>query len=184
MNKALFLDRDGTLIEHKPYLHKPEEVVLLAGTADALRRAREAGYLLFLFTNQSGVGRGYFTCDDVHRVHARLVELLGLGADVFLETCVAPEHPDTPSLYRKPSPRFILEMIDKHRLQADCCWMIGDAPSDWESGRLAAINSISLAKDPMRKAPVPLGAFGPLWFPDLGAAVHAILQHSNLAGAP
>jgi len=175
MNKALFLDRDGTLIQHKPYLHKPEEVVLLPGTADALRRAREAGYLLFLFTNQSGVGRGYFTWDDVHRVHARMVELLGLGAGLFTETCVAPEHPDTPSLYRKPSPRFILEMIGKYRLQTDRCWMIGDAPSDWEAGRLAAIKSISLAQDRTIKAIGPHGGSGPYWYPDLSAAMRDIL---------
>ncbi len=125
--KGLFLDRDGTLIEHKPYLHKPEEVVLLSGAREALRRAREAGYMLFLFTNQSGVGRGYFTLDDAKLVNQRLVDLIGLGPDLFAGVCIAPEHPDQPSAYRKPSPRFVLETIEKYKLRTADCWMIGEA---------------------------------------------------------
>jgi D-glycero-D-manno-heptose 1,7-bisphosphate phosphatase len=139
VNKALFLDRDGTLIEYKPYLHRPDDVVLIPGTIDGLREAREAGYRLFLFTNQSGVGRGYFTLADVHRVHDRLLELLGLGQDLFEEICIAPEHPDEPSTYRKPSPRFIYEMVEKYHLHPPDCWMIGDSPSDWQAGLTAAI---------------------------------------------
>jgi D-glycero-D-manno-heptose 1,7-bisphosphate phosphatase len=146
-SKALFLDRDGTLIEHKPYLHKPEDVVLLPGTTEALRRARAAGYLLFLFTNQSGVGRGYFTMEDVSRVHTRLIELIGLGPDIFIEICVAPEHPDAPSPYRKPSPRFIHEMIAKYDLVPAHCWMIGDSPSDWRSGLGAGIPVAAVRSD-------------------------------------
>lgn len=153
MNKALFLDRDGTLIEHKPYLHKPEEVALLPGTTTALRRARETGYLLFLFTNQSGVGRGYFTLEDVHRVHVRLIELLGLGSDIFTEICGAPEHPAAPSPYRKPSPRFIQEMIAKYDLIPAQCWMVGDSPSDWSAGAAAGIGVAAVQSYPPGKAP-------------------------------
>jgi D-glycero-D-manno-heptose 1,7-bisphosphate phosphatase len=147
MNKALFLDRDGTLIEHKPYLYKPEEVILLPGVIAALRNAREAGYLLFLFTNQSGVGRGYFKLEDVHRVHARLIESIGLGSDIFKEICVAVEHPDTPSIYRKPSPRFILEMIAKYDIDPKPSWMIGDSPSDWQAGLRAGISAAAVRSD-------------------------------------
>ncbi len=147
MNKALFLDRDGTLIAHKPYLHKPEEVALLPGTTAALGLARERGYLLFLFTNQSGVGRGYFSLDDVHRVHTRLIELLGLGRDIFTEICVAPEHPKAPSLYRKPSPRFIQEMITKYDLTPAQCWMVGDSDSDWRAGLSAGIRAAAVRSD-------------------------------------
>ena len=85
------MDRDGTLIEHQPYLHPPEDVVIIPGLIDALRGARAAGYRLFLFTNQSGVGRGYFSLADVHRVNDRLVKLLGLGPDLFAEIYVQPQ---------------------------------------------------------------------------------------------
>ena len=144
MNKALFLDRDGTLIEHKPYLYKPQEVILLPGVIAALRHAREAGYLLFLFTNQSGVGRGYFKLDDVHQVHAQLIESIGLGSDIFKEICVAGEHPDDPSIYRKPSPRFILEMIAKYNINPEPSWMIGDSPCDWQAGLRAGISAAAV----------------------------------------
>ena len=76
--QALFLDRDGTLIVDKVYLADPAGVELIPGAADALRRARALGYRLFLFTNQSGIGRGYHTLEDTQRVNARLEELLGL----------------------------------------------------------------------------------------------------------
>ena len=78
MNKKkwVILDRDGTIIEEKNYLRRPEQVALLPGAAEGLRLLCERGYVLTVVTNQSGVGRGYFTMDDVDRVHCRLTELL------------------------------------------------------------------------------------------------------------
>ena len=81
--QAIFLDRDGTLIENKHYLGSPDGVVLLPGVREALARARDNGIKLFLFTNQSGVGRGYFTMADVEAVNRRMIEMLGLGDDLF-----------------------------------------------------------------------------------------------------
>jgi D-glycero-D-manno-heptose 1,7-bisphosphate phosphatase len=129
---ALFLDRDGTIILHKPYLHRPEEVELVPAAAAALKLARQAGWKLFLFTNQSGVGRGLFQMDDVESVHCRMLELLGFSADLFTGICIAPEAPHQPILYRKPSPRFIFEVMHEHELSPDACWMVGDSPSDWK----------------------------------------------------
>ena len=100
MGKALFLDRDGTLIVDKVYLADPAGVELIAGAANALRAARSLGFKLFLFTNQSGIGRGYHTLADTHRVNARMEELLGLPTPIFEEICIAPEAPGQPSLYR------------------------------------------------------------------------------------
>ena len=73
----MFFDRDGTLIQDKDYLSKPEEVELFPGVGAALRRLSEAGFVLFIVSNQSGVGRGYFSLEDVRRVNERLLELLG-----------------------------------------------------------------------------------------------------------
>ena len=136
---ALFLDRDGTIITHKAYLHQPGEVELVPTATVALKRAWEQGWKLFLFTNQSGIGRGLFRLEDVESVHSRMFELLDLSAGLFAGICIAPETPDQPVVYRKPSPRFILEMMRQHELTHDCCWMIGDSPSDWETGRAASI---------------------------------------------
>ncbi len=80
VNRALFLDRDGTLIVDKVYLADPAGVELIPGAAEGLRRARSLGFKLFLFTNQSGIGRGLHTMEDTQRVNARMEELLGLPA--------------------------------------------------------------------------------------------------------
>ena len=136
---ALFLDRDGTIITHKPYLHQADEVELVSTAAVALKRAWDQGWKLFLFTNQSGIGRGLFRLEDVELVHSRMFELLDLSPDLFAGICIAPERPDQPAIYRKPSPRFILEVMHQHELTHECCWMIGDSASDWETGRAAGI---------------------------------------------
>lgn len=142
--KALFLDRDGTLIVDKEYLADPAGVELLPGVREALAHARACGYRLYLFSNQSGIGRGYFTLADAERCNQRLVELLGLGADVFAGTCLPPERPDQPSLYRKPSPRYIQETIAAHRLTPDHCVMVGDRDSDVYAGLNAGIRAVGV----------------------------------------
>ena len=142
--QAVFLDRDGTLIENRHYLASPEGVALLPGVREALARIRDAGAKLFLFTNQSGVGRGYFTLADVEAQNRRMLDLLDLGDDLFASICIAPERPDEPPVYRKPSPRFIQEMLAAHALAAEAAWMVGDSPSDWEAGINAGIRTAAI----------------------------------------
>ncbi len=138
--KALFLDRDGTLIVDKHYLHDPAGVEILPGVRDGLQRAIDLGYKLFLFTNQSGIGRGYYTLDDARRVNDRMEELLAINLrPLFAGICMAPETPEQPMEYRKPSPRFILEMIEEHQLDPAQCIMVGDRESDIEAGNNANI---------------------------------------------
>lgn len=137
--RALFLDRDGTLIVDKHYLHDPAGVDIIAGVPEALRRARALGYALFLFTNQSGIGRGLYALEDAVRCNARMEELIGLPKPLFTDTCIAPEAPDQPQQYRKPSPRFIHESIERHGLDAKSCWMVGDNKADVEAAKNAGI---------------------------------------------
>ena len=144
MNRALFLDRDGTLIVDKVYLADPAGVELIAGSAEGLRRARLLGFKLFLFTNQSGIGRGLHSLEDTLRVNARMEELLGLPPPVFDAVCVAPEAPGQPSPYRKPSPRFILEMIGEHALDPAACWMVGDSGADLGAALAAGIRAAAV----------------------------------------
>jgi D-glycero-D-manno-heptose 1,7-bisphosphate phosphatase len=144
MSKALFLDRDGTLILDKHYLADPAGVELIPGVAAALTRARSLGYKLFILTNQSGIGRGLYSLDDVHRCNERMDELLALPRPIFDGMCIVPESSDQPSLYRKPSPRYILEMITLHGLDPARCWMVGDRQSDIETGLNARIRSAAV----------------------------------------
>jgi len=144
VSRALFLDRDGTLIVDRVYLADPEGVELVPGAAEALAMARALGYRLFLFTNQSGIGRGLHTMEDTVRVNGRMEELLGLPAPAFDAICVAPEAPGVPSDYRKPSPKFILEMIAKHALDPAQCWMVGDSAADIGAALAAGIRAAAV----------------------------------------
>lgn len=137
--QALFLDRDGTLIEDRHFVGAVDQVTLLPGTRTALARLLEAGTKLFILSNQSGVNRGYFTIADVEAVNRRMIDLLDLGPAPFTRICIAPERPDEPSRYRKPSPLFIEEMLAEHGIGPGTTWMIGDRPSDWEAGMAAGV---------------------------------------------
>lgn len=140
---AIFFDRDGTLIYDLVFVKDPALISLLPGTREALRRLR-GSFRFFLFTNQSGIPRGYFSWEDVEAVIARMVRLIGLGPDLFDATCIAAEMPGETETYRKPSPRFILECIDQFGLDPDQCWMLGDRESDALSGLRAGIRSAFL----------------------------------------
>jgi len=141
---ALFLDRDGTLNFDRHYVFDPAGIELIPGVAGALSAARALGLRLFLHTNQSGIARGLFQLADVDRCNARLEELLGLPRPVFDAVCVAPEGPEDPQVYRKPSPRFIQECVTRHRLAPERCWMVGDRESDLEAGRIAGIGTAAV----------------------------------------
>ncbi len=148
MSKALFLDRDGTIIREKNYLSDPHGVELLPRAAEGLKKALERGYLLFLHTNQSGVGRGWFDLEAVHACNRRMLDLLNLPDPGFSAICIAPESPDEPAVYRKPSPRFINEMLIQHGLTAEGCFMAGDTIRDLQAALNAGITPIMVKSLP------------------------------------
>ena len=97
MNRAVFLDRDGTIIAEKNYLCLAEDVEIFPGAARALKKLADAGFDLIVVSNQSGVGRGYFTLADVNRVNEHLARELGRDGVRFKKIYIAPEAPDQPS---------------------------------------------------------------------------------------
>jgi len=156
-------------------------VVLIPGVVEALRASLTADFKLYLFTNQSGVGRGLFDLSAVHAVNRRMIELIGLGDNVFSGICIAPEAPDQPSLYRKPSPRFIEETCAAAALDRRSSWMLGDSPSDWEAGLNAGIRAAAVDVAPVEPAErralrERLGVPG---YPNVLAAVNVILHESR-----
>jgi D-glycero-D-manno-heptose 1,7-bisphosphate phosphatase len=146
MSCAVFLDRDGTIIEERNYLHRPEDVAVLPGATEALRRLADASFRLILVTNQSGVGRGYFTLADVERVNTHLDSLFAPHGICFAKTYVAPEAPDQPSRGRKPSPQFLFDARDEFGLDLAECYMIGDKLIDLECGWNAAVKKALLVR--------------------------------------
>ena len=160
MKRALFLDRDGTLIFDKVYLADPAGVELVPGVAAALRKAKELGFGLFLFTNQLGIGRGLHTIEDTHRVNDRMEELLGLPRPLFDGVCIAPEAPGQPSRYRKPSPRFIQEQLAAHALDPSACWMVGDSVADIGAALAAGIKAAAVRTGKVAPEKIPEVASG------------------------
>lgn len=129
---AVFLDRDGTIIEDKHYLHDPGGVELIPGAADGLRRLRGLGLRLVLVSNQSGVGRGYFGRGDVERVQGRLIELLaaqGVALDAFY---ICPHAPEQDCDCRKPAPGLVRRACAELGLDARASFVVGDKPCDVE----------------------------------------------------
>jgi len=148
---AIFLDRDGTIIEDRGYVSRPEEVTLLPGAADAISRFRRAGFRVVVVSNQSGVARGLFTEKDLAAVHQRLEETLakeGAALDAAYY-CPFLDGPDAvieayrrESDLRKPKPGMLLQAARDLHLDLSRSWMIGDAESDVEAGRRAGCRTI------------------------------------------
>ena len=154
VRRAVFLDRDGTVIRNDGDLGDPDAVELLPGAADAMRRLRDAGYTLVVVTNQGGVARGKYDEAAVHATHARLEQVLrertGLPAvvDAFY---FCPFHPEgTVERYRrehpwrKPAPGMLLQAAREHALELPASWMVGDQERDAQAGAAAGCRSILL----------------------------------------
>jgi D-glycero-D-manno-heptose 1,7-bisphosphate phosphatase len=146
MNRAVFLDRDGVLIEERNYVHRVEDVVFVPDAAAALRRLRDAGFLLFIVTNQSGVGRGYYTLTDMETVQAHVEREFAAAGVRFQRTYFAPEAPAQPSRYRKPSPQALFDARDEFSLNLAHSYMIGDKFLDLECGWHAGVRQSVLVR--------------------------------------
>lgn len=146
MNRAVFLDRDGVLNEERNYLRRVEDVVVIAGAPAALKRLADAGFKLFIVSNQSGVGRGYFTLAEVEKVNAHLAAEFAQAGVRFGKIYFAPEAPDQPSRGRKPSPQFLLDARDEFGLDLAHSFMIGDKLIDLECGWNAGVKQSILVR--------------------------------------
>ena len=146
MTPALFLDRDGTIITEREYLADPAGVALFPVTGAALRRLSDAGFKLVIVTNQSGIGRGYYTEADMHRVNARLLELLAADGVRIEKIYFAPESPEQPSRGRKPSPQFLFDARDELGVDLAASYMIGDKLIDLECGWNAGVKQSILVR--------------------------------------
>jgi D-glycero-D-manno-heptose 1,7-bisphosphate phosphatase len=146
ISPAVFLDRDGTLIEEREYLGDPAGVELLPGAGAALRKLQDAGYKLVVITNQSGIGRGYYTVDDMHRVNARMLELLAPDGVRVEKIYFAPEAPGQPSRGRKPNPQFLFDARDECSVDLAQSYIIGDKLLDLECGWNAGVRRAILVR--------------------------------------
>jgi D-glycero-D-manno-heptose 1,7-bisphosphate phosphatase len=149
LRPAIFLDRDGVIIEDTHYLASPDQVRLVPGSADAIAALNRAGWVVVVITNQSGVARGLFAPADVDAVHTHLSDLLaGYGARIE-GFYYCPHYPsaDVPAYRvdcacRKPKPGMLLRAADDLGLDLEQSWMVGDRESDLEAGAAAGTRTV------------------------------------------
>ena len=147
MNKAIFLDRDGTINVDFGYVYKPQELELLPGVAEALRIFQELGYLLIVITNQSGIGRGYFTLEDAEQFNRALAQELEKHGVILNDFYTCPHAPEEHCECRKPSPFMVNRAIEEFHLDKSQSWFIGDSARDVECADSARIHPIRIHKN-------------------------------------
>ena len=146
--KAVFIDRDGTINEHIGLLRRTEEMTLLPGVAEAINRIHDAGYLAIVVTNQPVIARGEVTFEGLDEIHRKMETLLGLEGAYIDDLFFCPHHPDAgfpgerpefkiPCTCRKPKPGMLLAAAEKYNIDLSESWMIGDSSRDVGAGKAA-----------------------------------------------
>jgi len=142
MNKAVFLDRDGTINVEKEYLYKPEDFELIDGAAQAIAVINRLGYKVIVITNQSGIARGYFTEDDMGALHAHMRDTLSVKSAFIDAIYFCPHHPqaEIPRYRidcdcRKPKAGLFRQAVLDFNIDASASWAVGDRIRDLAPGK-------------------------------------------------
>lgn len=154
MNKAIFLDKDGTLINDVPYNVDPQYIAFTEKAGEALKRLKQEGYLLIIATNQSGVARGYFDIEDLKKVKASIQEKLQKNHDIEIDGFYyCPHYPTGVNTQfvgqcrcRKPENGLLLKAAHDFNINLKKSWMIGDRDTDILAGRSAGCRTILISK--------------------------------------
>ena len=148
MNKAIFLDRDGTINVEKDYIYKCEDLVFEEGSVEALKTFKNLGYILIVVSNQSGIARGYFTEEDLKAFNNNMNEKLKEEAVEITEFYCCPHHPDGLAEYkkvcdcRKPNNKMLEDAIEKYNIDREKSYMIGDKASDIGAGLKSKLKTV------------------------------------------
>ena len=158
MNRGLFLDRDGTVIEECGYLSDPALVRVLPGAADALTALASEGWKILVVSNQSGVGRGLIAADQMEAVQSRFLEVMQSHGIPITASYLCTHTPEDQCQCRKPLPYFLERAAAEHAIDLSASWMIGDREGDILSGKNAGCSTIWLRNE-MFPVPDDLPAF-------------------------
>jgi D,D-heptose 1,7-bisphosphate phosphatase len=141
MNKAIFLDRDGTINVDHGYVYNPDDLHFIDGVEDALLTLQKAGFLLIIITNQSGIGRGYFNEQQATNFNQYLTQQLQKIHIKIQDTFMCVHAPEDKCQCRKPSPFLVIKAIQKYNIDPKQSFMLGDKQSDVECGLNAGVHS-------------------------------------------
>jgi len=141
--KAIILDRDGTLVEDKNYAYKIEDFELLDGVIEGLKLLQN-DYLFFIVTNQSGIGRGYYSVQDFQIFNNHMIDILRKQNIEIVKTYFCPHLKEENCECRKPKTKYIKEIVKDFEIDINKSWMIGDHPSDIQFGINADSKTIFL----------------------------------------
>lgn len=150
LHKAVFLSRDGTINcdENHHYIYRPEDVIFNPGITEGLKRLKEAGYLLFIVTNQGGIAKGIYTHEDVKKVHEYMCQKLSEQGITIDKIYYCPHHESVKTcVCRKPSPYMINQAIHEFHIDKNKSWLIGDYSKDAKAAEAAGIKAIKLHKN-------------------------------------
>ena len=149
MKRALFIDRDGTLVEPRHYPSTPGDLVMSPGIGPLLRTFQRAGWELIVVTNQSGIARGYFTEHQLELMHDRLRQMLRVWGVELDAIHYCPHHVDgtishlaVPCACRKPQPGMLLRAAAERGIDPSRSWMVGDILDDIEAGNRAGCRTV------------------------------------------
>lgn len=144
--KAAFFDRDGVLNVDKSYLYKIEDLEWIDGAKEALSYLTQQGYIVFVVTNQSGIARGYYTVDDMNKLHDFMAQQVAAAGGKIEKFYYCPHLPEGKIAEyavecdcRKPKPGLILRAFEEYDIDKDAAFLIGDKPRDVESAEAAGI---------------------------------------------
>ena len=143
-HQAVFLDRDGTIIEDNGYISDPARVHLLPGALQALQNLKSAGWLLIVISNQSGLGRGLFSEVDLRKVEEHFEKELEINGVKMDAAYFCFHTPEDRCDCRKPAPGLLLKAAAEWNIDLLSSWMIGDKLSDVEAGKQAGCQTILL----------------------------------------
>lgn len=147
MQKAIFLDRDGVInsdLGHY-YIYRVEDFVINKGIINSLKRFQEAGYKLIIISNQGGVAKGIYSCEDVNKVHTYLETELKENHIFLQDIYYCPHHDSIASCEcRKPSPYMINLAVEKYGIDIHKSYLIGDSKRDIEAAKAAGVKGIKI----------------------------------------
>lgn len=161
MKRAVFLDRDGVICYDVHYMSSPDQFQLMPGVAEGIRKLNEAGFLVIVVTNQSGIMRGYFTEDDLKKVHERMVRELGERGARIDAIYYCPCLPEDDCECRKPKPGMLIQAAHDHGIDLYKSFIIGDKDIDAQAGRAAGCTSLLISDQQCPNADYLVSGFSP-----------------------